>query len=379
MQRRRFLSASLAAGAAAVSPRIGAAPGLPVLVLIELNGGNDGLNTLVPFADPQYARVRPHLGIARQDVLQLDEHVGMHPSLAPLMPAWRDAELAWVQGVGYTPPNRSHFRSIEIWDTASTRESASSTGWIGAAFAEPGFKRPAQLDAMVLGRAYYGPVAGAHMRSIYMRNPKSLVSRASRLRALEQSTTNTALAHVLRIGRDLSVSSSIIRDVLKRQQQADTAGMKGQLGKQLALVTRMIQGHADVGVYKLSHSGYDTHAGQGGRHRALLGGLGGALAAFRTHLRASGHWQDVVVATYSEFGRRVAQNSSGGCDHGTAAPHLLLGARVRGGLYGRYPSLTDLDRGDLRPAVSITDYYAMMARFAWNRIPAVLGRTRALV
>ena len=378
MQRRQFIGASLAAGAALVAPGISFAAGAPVLVLIELNGGNDGLNTLVPFANPDYSRVRPRLGVAREDVLQLDEHVGMHPGLAPLMPAWGEGELAWVQGVGYTPPNRSHFRSIEIWDTASTRETANPTGWIGAAFAEPGFARSAQLDAMVLGRPYYGPVAGAHMRAIYMRNPKRLLSRASRIRALEQSTNNPALAHVLRVGRDLSTSSATIRKVLEREPAVDAPGMKGQLGKQLALVARMIRGHAGIGVYKLSHSGYDTHAGQAGRHRALLGELGGALAAFRTQLRVSGHWQDVVVATYSEFGRRVAQNSSGGSDHGTAAPHLLLGGRVRGGLYGSYPSLTELDGGDLRPTVSFTDYYATIARFTWNAVPTSLGRTRAL-
>ena len=378
MQRRQFVSASLAAGMAIASPGLSAAVTRPVLVLIELNGGNDGLNTLVPFADPQYARARPRLGLARENVVQLDERVGMHSSLSPLMSAWGDGELAWVQGVGYTPPNRSHFRSIEIWDTASTQENANLSGWVGAAFAEPGFERPPEVDALVLGRPYYGPVAGVHMRSIYMRKPEGFLSRASRLRALEKSTKNEALAHVLRVRSDLSVSSSIVRDVLERQPAAQTAGMKGPLGKQLELASRMIQGRAGIGVYKLSHSGYDTHAGQGVRHRALLGELGRTLAAFRAQLKASGDWRNVFVATYSEFGRRVAENGSGGCDHGTAAPHLLLGGSVRGGLYGRYPSLTDLDGGDLRPAVSFTDYYATITQFVWNRVPATLGRARSL-
>ena len=132
-------------------------------------------------------------------------------------------------------------------------------------------------------------------------------------------------------------------------------------------------------MYKGSHSGYDTHAGQANRHRGLLAELAGSLGLFRDELMASGHWQDVVVATYSEFGRRVAENSSGGCDHGTAAPHFLLGGRVRGGLFGSYPSLDELDGGDLRPTTELKDYYATIATQTWNRVPALLANARSVI
>jgi len=376
MDRRRFI---LAAGRAALLiPALAAAPTLlrparaaslaaswgRTLVLVELAGGNDGLNTVVPYADPAYYRLRPELAVARDKVLPLDERLGLNPALEPLMPVWRQGELAVALGVGYPRPNRSHFRSIEIWESGTDRGRAGD-GWLARLF--QGQPRPAGLaaDAIVLGGGV-GAVAGGDMRAIVMRDPQQFLRRARRLESSSGEARNPALAHILRVEREIDNAAAELRAAAARVPDFDVRFPPGPFGRQLETAAKLIEGGVPVPVIKLSQSGYDTHSNQPGRHAALLAELGAGLAAFQRVVTAGGHGQRVLVMTYSEFGRRAVQNGSLGSDHGTAAPHFLLGGRVRGGLHGAQPSLGALEGGDLRHGLDFRQLYATVAEHWWG-------------
>lgn len=356
-----------------------------VTILVEFAGGNDGLNTVVPYADPLYARARPRLALARDTVLQLDERLGLHPSLAPLMPAWRERELAVVSGVGYARPNRSHFRSIDIWETGSDSDRVLSDGWIARLFQT--VRRPADgldnrlADAIIIG-GDDGPARGAGMRNVVLRNPEQFLRGASRLEASAAAGGNPALAHILGVERQVLKTASFLRG-MQTQARAPALGVsfpRSRLSRQLELAAKLIAAEGRVPVIKVIHPGFDTHARQSGRHRILLAEFADAVAAFRTAMINTGHWQRVLVMTYSEFGRRAAENGNRGTDHGTAAPQFVLGGAVKGGLYGAPPRLDDLDGGDLKFSVDFRRLYATVAERWWSLsgVRDVLGPHRPL-
>jgi uncharacterized protein (DUF1501 family) len=387
MRRRDLLK--LAAGlplAALPAPlrAAGTGPGERILVLVELNGGNDGLNTVVPYADPAYARARPKLAIARDRVLKLDERLGLAPELEPLMAAWQSRELAIALGVGYPRPNRSHFRSIEIWNCASESEEVLQDGWVARVFAESGFQRSAgrddlAADGLVLGGPS-GPLAGAALRTVVMRNPERFLKRTSGSAPEGAASGNPALDHILTVRGQIYQAARKIEARLEGTPGSPVDFPKTRLGRQLAVAARLITARLPVAAIKVAQAGFDTHAGQAGKHQTKLKELAEALAAFRTALVRADAWDRVLVMTYAEFGRRVAENGSGGTDHGTAAPHLLLGGRVQGGLYGSQPSLRDLEVGDLKHGLDFRSLYATAAHGWWGLPPTTnaLGRHTAL-
>ncbi len=329
------------------------------LLLIELNGGNDGLNTVVPYADPLYAKLRPRLAIPRDAVLQLDEHMGLHPELAALMPMFQQRELAVVQGLGYAQSNRSHFRSIEIWDTATDADVIGQDGWLSRIDPQQQFGRRFAADAVVIGRNPK-PASGDDMQPVVMTDTRSFVSESRGVQALEASSENPALRRILAVQRDIESAGHAL--TAQRPQPAGEFP-QGAFGRDAREAARLLIGDPATPVVKIALTGFDTHAGQLGRQQALLRQLGDTLAALKTAFTAAGIWSDVLVLTYSEFGRRVQENGSGGTDHGKAAPHFVLGGRVRGGLLGEAPALAKLDDGDVTPTL---DY-----RCLYN---AVLGR-----
>ena len=380
MHRRHFLRALAAAGVtlpslpalgdasnAAPSPtRASSAPdGVRPprhLVLIELQGGNDGLNTVVPGDDPLYRTLRPTIRLPRDTLLALDDGLGLHPALAPLMPLWRRGELAVVQGVGYPAPNRSHFRSIEIWETASDADETRVEGWLAPLTAALPSLGPHGIKALALADDE-GPFAGSLNDTVVFQNLAGFVrqARALEARGAAREGVPAALAHVLAVERTTRDAALAFAERLDAEARA-AKGKGPALTRRLELVARLIE--ADVGprVFKVELGSFDTHAGQADRHRNLLGQLGEALARFASTLGKSGRWDDVVVMTYSEFGRRVTENGSAGTDHGTAAPHFVLGGRVAGGLHGRRPDLTRLERGDPEFTTDFRSLYATLAR-----------------
>lgn len=367
MQRRNFLGALGLLPLAAGLPNLAfaAAPGADyrnLLVLIELKGGNDGLNTVVPYADAAYYQLRPRLGIPREQVIQLDAQVGLHPALQPLVSLWAARELAIVQGVGYPEPNLSHFRSIEIWDTASRSNEYLGEGWLTRAFQAQPVPRSFAADGVVVGSQDLGPLAGAGARTIALANTEQFLRQARLAGDAPMPPRNPALAHILKVEEDIVQAAS----GLSGNQAFRTEFPTGAFGNALHTAAQVIAGKSGVAVVRLTHNGFDTHNGQPGVHQRLLKELAEGLLAFKGALQEIKRWDSTLVMTYAEFGRRAQENGSLGTDHGTASAHFMLGGRVRGGLYGEAPSLSRLEGGNLVHTVDFRSVYATVIEKWWG-------------
>jgi len=323
------------------------------LVLIELNGGNDGLNMIIPYNDPRYYAMRPNIAVDRASVLPINDTLAFHPSLQALKPLYDVHELAIVQGVGYPHPNRSHFRSIDIWDTASSSDEYLEEGWINTLES----LQPLQTRGVVLG-GELGPLGGATSGVIKIDRLKSFLNQSKNLTArITYVNDNDALLHILETEAEINKSASLLRKFLVNAEPLPFPFQQSPFGNQLEIATKIIDSGLPIPVLKLRLGPFDTHMNQPQTHAKLLGELAEGIATLRKNLLASGQWNDTLVMTYSEFGRRVAENASRGTDHGTAAPHFLAGGAVKGGLYGTAPSLDDLDaNGDLK---FTTDFRAL--------------------
>ncbi|MFJ2849867.1 MULTISPECIES: DUF1501 domain-containing protein [Streptomyces] len=389
--RRKFLTTSgvaggvaLAAGATAwgVDELLASGSGEPdadasVLVLVTLYGGNDGLNTLVPATDPRYQDLRGDLAYAEEEVLPLGEGLGLNPGLGGMKKLWDERRLAVVRGVSYPRPDHSHFRSMAIWQTASPSGPVPS-GWLGRWLDHAGDGDPlkgvsvgATLPPLMAGET----TAGAAVRLGGRKLPDAWLRRCTALSDVERD------AHPLlrRAGASLSdlvkVSSSLggggeepqTQDPGEPRDEEDgnegaSAGGQGGLGAQLDVVARAIEAGVSTRAYSVSLSGFDTHANEKATQSRLLGGLDKDLTRFLERVRRTKAGRKVVVAVYSEFGRRPRANAGQGTDHGTSGPVFVLGEPVKGGFYGDQPSLTDLTDDDLRTTTDFRDVYATLLR-----------------
>lgn len=364
MKRRDFLRLStlpLLGSVAGVSFAAPAGGSRNLLVLVELKGGNDGLNTVVPYADSQYRQRRSRLALDRDAVVKLSEAAGLHPSLEKLAPVWESRRLAIVQGLGYPEPNLSHFRSIEIWDTASRSEEYLEEGWLARAFAKAPSPASFAAEGVVVGASGMGPLTGAS-RAIALTNPEQFL-RNARLARDAGAARNPSLAHILRVERDIVQSA----EKLNAGHAFTTAFPNGPFGNAVKTAAQLAANPSGIAVIRISLGGFDTHANQQGTHANLLRQLGEGLAALREALVEIDRWDTTLVATYSEFGRRPYENQSGGTDHGTAAAHFVMGGKVKGGLYGEPPRLDRLDgNGNLPFAVDFRAYYATFLEGWWG-------------
>ncbi|WP_097990632.1 DUF1501 domain-containing protein [Streptomyces sp. f51] len=389
--RRKFLTTSgvaggvaLAAGATAwgVDELLASGSGEPdadasVLVLVTLYGGNDGLNTLVPATDPRYQDLRGDLAYAEEEVLPLGEGLGLNPGLGGMKKLWDERRLAVVRGVSYPRPDHSHFRSMAIWQTASPSGPVPS-GWLGRWLDHAGDGDPlkgvsvgATLPPLMAGET----TAGAAVRLGGRKLPDAWLRRCTALSDVERD------AHPLlrRAGASLSdlvkVSSSLgaggeepqTQDPGEPRDEEDgnegaSAGGQGGLGAQLDVVARAIEAGVSTRAYSVSLGGFDTHANEKATQSRLLGGLDKDLTRFLERVRRTKAGRKVVVAVYSEFGRRPRANAGQGTDHGTSGPVFVLGEPVKGGFYGDQPSLTDLTDDDLRTTTDFRDVYATLLR-----------------
>ena len=373
MDRRDFLRIAATVSVSAALPAFAvpsADPKRRLLILVELKGGNDGLNTVVPYADPLYARLRPRLALPREQLLPLSEQAALHPSLEKLMPTWQEGKLAIVQGLGYPQPNLSHFRSIEIWDTASKSEEYLEDGWLARAFTQS--PSPAEFisDGVAVGTADLGPLSGSRARAIALTNPEGFL-RNARLARPEGEARNAALRHILRVEND--VQQSARRITAGREFAAQFPN--GPFGIAARTAAQLAANPAGVAAIRISLSGFDTHTNQLNAHANLLRQVAEGLAGLRAALEEAGRWDSTVIATYSEFGRRPRENQSNGTDHGTAGVQWVMGGTVKGGLYGAAPALDRLDgNGNLPFAVDFRGYYATFLDRWWSiDAPAVLG------
>ena len=342
-----------------------------VLVLIQLSGGNDGLNTVIPYENDTYYQQRPTIAIAKAEaqVRPLGQDLGMHPSFASLESYFGGGEMAVLQNVGYPSPNLSHFRSTDIWLSGSDSESVVQTGWIGrqlnALYPDFGEERPEAPLAVQIGGVNtlmtQGPETNMGMSLISTEFFERLAEDGS-LYSLN-GIPATAFGEEMSFVRSVANDSFIYADAVQQasQQGANAVAYPGgnPLAENLSIVARLIKGQLGARIYHVTLGGFDTHANQLGAHSNLLRNLAEAMNSFLQDITAAGMQDNVMLMTFSEFGRRVGQNGSFGTDHGTAAPLFLLGKGINGGLYGTAPSLTDLDNtGNIPYEVDFRTVYA---------------------
>ncbi len=357
-----------------------------ILVVIQLAGGNDGLNTVIPFDQDAYYRLRPTLGIAKEKIARLTDAIGLHPNMTPLKELYDSGKLAVVQGVGYPNPDRSHFRSMEIWQSAAP-ETFETTGWIGRMFdhtcANKHLKeRCSPTLAVNIGETLDPTLRGNEGVGVALRDPEQfygmtkLYSKAGAPHGNQAADVDavTPLDFLRRTAMNAELSADTIRQSV-RKVQSRTEYPREPFAQGLKLIAAMIAGGMDTRVYYTSLTGFDTHASQQGPHDRLLKTLADGIAAFQKDLEALGQAERVIGFTFSEFGRRVAENGSRGTDHGQAAPMFVFGQRVKAGIVSAHPSLEKLNQGDLMFHTDFRQVYATMLE-RWMNVDAapVLGQ-----
>lgn len=384
-----------------------------ILVVLQMAGGNDGLNTVVPFTNDHYHRARPRLALADSKVLKLSDEVGLHPSLTGFKDLYDAGQLALVQGVGYPNPNRSHFRSTEIWQTATDADHFERYGWLGRYFdnacggADPtvgisiGRQMPQAFSArepkgvsldnpqnyrfIPPGRGRLGEAreTEASFRKMNQPEEEMVENSGGTVESIGGAVTHpgSPLDFLERTSLEAQVSSDTIRAIAGRTQ-SQAAYPASQLGNSLRLVAKLIGGGMATRVFYVSQGGYDTHTNQLGAQERLLKDLGNSVKAFVEDMQGQGNLSRVLLMTFSEFGRRVSENASGGTDHGAAAPMFVVGHQLKAGLRGNYPSLApgDLFQGDLKYTVDFRSVYATVLE-GWlkTRSESVLGRKYPLL
>lgn len=368
MKRRDFLGGIGAAGLLGLMPGLAAAaaaaPYRRLLILVELKGGNDGLNTLVPYTDSNYYSLRPRIAIRGEEVLPLGEGLGFHPSLQPLLPLWQAKELALLQGIGYPSPNLSHFRSIEIWDTASNSDDYLQQGWLARSFLRQPPPTAYAADAVVVGSQDMGPFSGGG-RVVALSNPEQF-SRLARLAQQGGSAGGAALAHIRRVEADIVAAAAKI-NASGPAFAFGTEFPQSGFGASVRTACQVLGSGAEVAVLRLSLSGFDTHQNQPGIHANLLKQLADGLLALRSALVELKLWDQTLVLSYAEFGRRPKENQSNGTDHGTSNVHFALGGAVRGGFHGEPPNLARLDvNGNAVFGVDYRRVYATVLERWWG-------------
>ncbi|HJN12255.1 MAG: DUF1501 domain-containing protein [Pirellulaceae bacterium] len=365
-----FLARSALAGPKAQSEE-------PILVVVQLSGGHDGLSAVVPYANDDYARNREQTRIPTDELLKVDDEIGFHPNLGGFKELFDQGSMAVVQAVGYPNPNRSHFRSMDIWHLANNAALTNSTatdisrGWLGK-YCDVSFKHdndPKLSLAVGTGKAPMAIQGREHpglsfsrpdtYRYLGARNDKRRASAYRKLHEAKPAMASDSLQFVTRTAVDANASSDAIRE-LASQYKSSADYPRSRLAASLQTVASLIAGGLSTRVYYVLQGGYDTHAGQKARHDRLMTDLGDGVAAFQKDLAAQGNAERVLTLSFSEFGRRVKENWSQGTDHGTAGSLFLFGPGVKAGIHGEAPSLAedDLDRGDLKHKIDFRSVYA---------------------
>ena len=404
-----YVPAFVTRTASAVSPETDAS----ILVVLQLSGGNDGLNTVVPFGNDLYYKARPTIGIAKDSTLKLNDQIGLHPSLAPLKAEYDAGHMAIIQNTGYPNPNRSHFRSMEIWHTAADANGPRLVnGWLGRYFdAQCSGSDPHKLIESADIGVSFGKIMPQAFRNsanvgLAIDNPStfqwnasgetSALARAqeaifSRLNQpggvnaspMSSMATLGAVAgsepETLDFLRHTAMNAMLAGDRIRSilgKEKGRVSYPQSELGNQLGMIAKLIGGGFSTRVYYAYQGGFDTHANQPGTHARVLGDVAQALGAFRNDLRDQKNSGRVLVLAFSEFGRRVAENGSAGTDHGAAAPVFLFGDRIKAGLHGHAPDLATLTDGDIIHETDFRQVYAtVLDRWLGAKSEPLLGHS----
>jgi uncharacterized protein (DUF1501 family) len=341
-----------------------------ILVMVQLTGGNDGLNTVIPFTDPLYAQYRPTIKIAKDQIKKVDDSIGLHPALDGLAKMLEKQALCIVQGVGYPNPSQSHFRSMDIWQAASTDETLAE-GWLGKALKQKSvgafhLAGPNESAPLALSGA---PVRAPSITSLEDFRLKLTAANRTETKMQKSIIEGSAdpsppsddlLNFVKRTATNTYEASQRLQDIGKNYQPRSPYPQTG-LANRLKLAAQLIDAELGARIFYVSIDGFDTHSSQGGAqgaHANLLREVGDAIHAFYTDLAARGHGDRVLIATFSEFGRRAKENGSRGTDHGSGAPMFLVGGKVQPGLIGQHPRLDQLEQGNLKHAIDFRSVYS---------------------
>ncbi|TWT59102.1 hypothetical protein KOR42_24910 [Thalassoglobus neptunius] len=338
-----------------------------ILVVVQMSGGNDGLNTVIPHSHDEYKKSRPTLAISKDDVFAIDDDFGLHPELNGFADLLEDGRLGIVQGVGYPNPNRSHFESMDIWHTCFRKNESRQDGWLGRAIDQVQQQSSLDIPALHLGHQKQ-PFA---LTSLVHRVPTVKSLDQFRLEPLSQMTV-PELQQGVRLERSESAnllgfvqsSTENALDVAQRMLET-TSGYQpsvtypeSPIANDLKTIAQLIDSEFATRIYYVEIDGFDTHSEQALAHASLLKHVSESVTAFLNDIQQHGHGDRVLVTCFSEFGRRVAENASKGTDHGTAAPMFLAGNAVQPGLIGEHPDLTNLEQGDLVFHTDFREVYA---------------------
>lgn len=381
ISRRRFLkltTSAVAVGAAAnfitldqiaqaaISRPLEA--GTPILVVVTLYGGNDGLNTVIPFKDPIYFSSRPEISYKPETMLPLDAELALNPSMTGMKSLWDQKKVAIIRGVGYPKPDHSHFSSMAKWQSASPERHINS-GWLGRWLdSQPEDPMLAISLGSVLPPMLAGvKIAGSALPLGGLVIPKgSLATQCIKLSKPARTDSKLMAAAATSMRNLFSVSTSV-QPILKAPApvavdlptvNGGNAGGDSNLSQQLDVVAKLISAGSPTKVWSVSLGGFDTHANEANAQAELLGVVSNSLTRFMSQLKSTTRSNDVTVMVYSEFGRRVKGNASQGTDHGTAGPMFIIGEKINGGFYGDQPSLSKLVDGDLAVTTDFRDVYA---------------------
>lgn len=359
MKRRKFIKAI------ACTPIIGANVSWSqqqaknkYLVLIELKGGNDGLNTVIPYTDKIYYSKRPTISIASKDIIKLNSEIGLHPSLNYLSELFTNNEMSIIQNVGYENPNKSHFKSIDIWERAS--RNTKKNGWLYELFNK---NNPSRLIDAIVFSGSTGLLKGPNSNYIKVNSLHSFIKEAK----LTVSSSGKYIAKN-KNQQYLLNSNKLIKKVATSleseigQTKIKNITNKTPLDRQLSQVSQLINADINIPVFKVSIGGFDTHAEQREGHKELLNELDNALESFSTYLKQQGLWENTLVLTYSEFGRRIAENGNNGTDHGEASCMFCIGGNVKGGIYGGKIDLKNTHKDNLIYKVDYKEVYSTLEK-----------------
>lgn len=362
-----------------------------ILVIVQLTGGNDGLNTVIPYTNDIYFRSRPRLKLDKSEWITVNDEIALNSSLSGIKNLYDNGNVALIQGVGYPNPNRSHFRSMDIWHSASDSDEYLSDGWLGRYMHLHGGEKPdpmlgininstispAMKNKYGIGVAFEGNTrgrGGQSTRSRFAPNRQNGMDIQEKMikNEIENRASNLDFIKFTQVN---ALHSRVTIEEAARNYRSLSDYPQTQLGRRLRLIAAGISENLPARIYYTSFGSFDTHANQRQQHFNLLQQFSSSLSAFQNDIEKQGFADRVTVLTFSEFGRRVSENGSNGTDHGTAAPMFVIGSKVNGGIYGSHPDLSDLDEGDLKFNTDFRSVYASLLENWLNAdSEAVLGR-----
>ncbi|WP_264522194.1 DUF1501 domain-containing protein [Flavobacterium sp. N1994] len=345
------------------------------LVFIQLNGGNDGLNTFIPYDDPLYYEYRTKIALSKNEVISTNKGMAFHPALKDFATMQQNGDLTIIQNVGYPEPNRSHFRSQEIWQTASASNEYLSSGWLGR-YLDLQCKEHQPTAGVNFDSIDNLSLKGNEPNSITVKDPNRFKIKSDKEETVKLSD-NPQLDFVRKIANSVSEGSDDIQNALSKST-SETSYPKTGLGKNLEWIARLIKGNLNSKVYYTSQNGYDTHDNQVNIQQRNLTELNDAIYSFYNELKKAQLLQNVTLVVFSEFGRRVKDNGNG-TDHGTAAPMFIIGGNNKGTIIGKNPNLANLDNGDLKHEVDFRSVYATLLQSKMNFDYTKIGISNTLV